>query len=805
MTLKDFRLGWRLFVRQPVFSAITVAGLAIGFAVCFLVLGFTRYEFGFDTNVARVDEVFVLKAHPNWGPPFWSENVPLSMKETLERSGVPMAVSAVLPSSAAMRVGTVVRNVGVALVDPALEQVFGLKPLEGDLHTALSRPDALALSDETARQLFGSAQAVGREVSVQGQSYRVAAVLPKQPATSSLQFEALAGLNSGIWSARQRERALDPWSYYSNGEQDFVSNKVYLRGPPGMDRTALRQRLVDAVEASALRSHLSARDKAELGARPLLDVAFGPLADSYLDSAARRNSGVKGDRIAIYAMNVVALLILLLTAGNYVNLATIRVIARQREMAVRKVLGISSVRLVFQMMAESIVVAVCAALLGALLAVALLPAWSDMTSHPIGAILGAADWSGFVVLVLALGVLLGAGASIYPAWVALGMRAAEALSGRGGSETVGGLWLRRVLTVTQFAIALFVSAMIVAIAWQINYLKDIDYGYEVDTLLVVSLPEDLTRAQAHSLRDELVRQPELAGVAASARMTARRDYLSTRAETVKLDTQRVSPEYFATIGLGAVAGRVFDPRLDTEENAKAVVINRLAAQRLGYADAASAVGRFVKTGDSTVQIVGISRDVAAGFNAGPPKAVVYQIAPDLPELTIRARGDLASAQAAVESAWRGVFPDRFPRITSLRTRIELNASGPQVILTLCAVIGAVIVPLAVLSMYVLSAHSVQRRSREIVIRKLHGAGPADIARLLVREFSVLLAVAALFGLPLAWFASRMFVEQFADQAPIGPWALCAALVGAALVTALATARHTLMAMRLSPAVALRAA
>ncbi|MES2297429.1 MAG: ABC transporter permease [Pseudomonadota bacterium] len=803
MTLRDFRSGWRLLLKQPGNSAIMIGGLAIGFAVFFLTLAFARYEYGFDTHVPKVEEVVVLKARPNWGYPFWSENVPLSMKDSLEKSGAPLATSAVLPYTASMRVGQTTHKVELTLVDPVFPLVLGIRALEGDLTAALSRPDAIALTPDTARVLFGDAHALGKQVQIMGHSYLVAAIVAQQPQTSSVRFDALASLASSAWPDQQRVQAHQYWSYYGDGE-DFVNCKVYARLPRGVDRAALLRTIEADVERSALRGHLTNKNTVELGKRGLIDVAMTPLADSYLDFDARTNSGAKGDRASTYAIVGVAFLILLLTAGNYVNLATIRTIARQREMAIRKVLGIGAWRLLAQMMAESIVVSMFAALCGALLAWLLLPAWSDFTEHNMLVILTTRDWIAFGAIVVAMGAAVGACAAVYPAWTALKMRSTDALGERANGASATGLWLRRTLTVMQFAIAMFVTAVAVAIASQIDHLRHIDYGYQLDTLLTVRPPPELGPLAAREFRDALARLPQIEGVTASSPWPDTREYKTSASELVSLQTLRVGPEYFATIGLKAIAGRTFDPAIDGRDNAGVIVVSAAAARKLGYADPAAAVGQLVGIGDVPMRVVGVSGDAARGFMQGPIKPRVYAIG-DAPELTINGGHDLAGAQAAIEASWRAHFPNHYVAVHNLRAELELNAGGPTEILRTCILVVAIILPLAVFSIYILSAYAVQRRAREIVMRKLYGARPLDIARLLAREFAVLLGVAALLALPGAYLAGRMFIEQFADQAQIGLWGLAGTLAGALAVTVLATLRHTRAAARMSPAQVLRLA
>jgi putative ABC transport system permease protein len=804
MSIRDFQMGWRLLLKSPGHSLIMVLSLTAGFAVWFLALGFTRYELAFDKHVPGLAEVYVVKARPNWGDASWSENVPLAMKDSLQRSGFPLQVTMVLPFSVAATVGNVVRTVELTVVDPDFAQVFHMSALEGVLVSALARPDAVVLTQETALTLFGDVHAVGQRLDIGGQPFQVGAVVANPPKTSSVQIQALVGAGSAAWGPTERARAQDSWNAFDGDHKEIVLNKVYLRLPDAGRRADVLAVIERDIDSSAMRGHLGPGEIIELGSKPPVTVALGRLADSYMDSEARNNSGPKGDPIANLALNGVALLILLLTAGNYINLANIRVVQREREMAVRKALGARPAQLATQLVVESVLVSLIAAVLGSLLAFLLLPFWSDLTEHDIGGLLGGADYAAFALIVLIAGVVVGIGAGAYPAWTALKMRITPVLGGRGGSDTPGGLRLRRVLTVLQFSIAMFVTAMIVAIAWQIRFLKAIDYGYPVDGLIVAKLPSGLGKAEVDSFAAALQKLPEVRSVARSSASNANRPFATSTGESLMLGTRLVGPTYFSTLGLIAQAGRVFDGQQDAGESQDVVVLNRQAAVRLGYAEPSAAVGQFIRMESRTVQVVGIAQDVRNGFTAGQPRPLVYALSDAAPDLTIRTNAGFDATQTAVTKVWQAHFPARYLGLRELRAQLESNAGGPMAVLLTCVVVAVVIVPLAVFSIYVLSAVVVQRRAREFVMRKLYGAKQGDIARLLLREFGILQGVAAVISLPLAYFVGRSFVERFADQAAIGLWAVLAALAGALLIAGIATFRHIFAASRLAPAAVLRA-
>ncbi|MET0857770.1 MAG: FtsX-like permease family protein, partial [Telluria sp.] len=163
----------------------------------------------------------------------------------------------------------------------------------------------------------------------------------------------------------------------------------------------------------------------------------------------------------------------------------------------------------------------------------------------------------------------------------------------------------------------------------------------------------------------------------------------------------------------------------------------------------------------------------------------------------------AAARAQIETLWARHFPNDLLEIVPAGAVFAQNYSEDARLSKILASASLVATALASFGIYVLSAFSVKRRSREIVLRKLHGAGRGDIGRLMAREFVVLVGIGALAGLPLAWIATERYLSGFSERAPMGFWPLLWALACVGVVALAATARHTLAAVRISPALALR--
>ncbi|MYM22975.1 FtsX-like permease family protein [Duganella sp. FT135W] len=801
MMLRDFRIGWRLLLRHPLHTAVELLGLAAGFAVCFVLLAFVQYSFSYDRDVPQREQVYVIKHRLNFiAQPQWMEYTPFALRDVALHSGVPLQASAWWPSQAALNREGAIRMVDITAVDPAFEQIAGLHAMEGDLHQALTRPDGMALTRQTALQWFGTTNALGRSAVVNQQTLQVRAILPDRPSNSTLPFGALVGVGSALWTEQERQQVLSNWT--------GINGRIYVKTsvPPQTLQAALQS----VIDTSPWDSFSTPEMKAALAERKMVDVALGSLADAYFDRSVANTMGAgqRGDMRMVLALGAAGLLILLLAVVNYINLATVRAVRRQREIAVRRVMGATTRQLLLQFMAEAMLLSTAAAALGVLLAWLLLPLASELLQRQLEGMFTPAT----VAAGLAFGALVGAMAGLYPGWLARGVDMRATLAQRSG-ETPGSAWLRRALTAVQFSAAIGMGSVALAILWQTQFAAEAPPGFDPSPLLVIDMPIGLDQPPARALRDALAQLPGVAAVTDSGNVPGRNDHTGTRgSQTVKhvdgsnvaMPVQFAGVDFFKVYGVPALAGRTFDareaqPAADGDES---VVLNPSAVQALGFASIQQAVGQRIN--GTQQRVIGVVPDLRWETLRDPVRPLMYLQTRESGMFTLRLSGTRAAVEPAIAAVWQHYFPAQPAVIRSAGSYYALAYADDVRLAQLLACATAVVLVLAAFGIYVLAAHSVQQRAREIVLRKLHGAGRTAIAALVGREFLLLVAVAALIALPPAWLAIAQYLAPFAERSPLGAWAPPAALALALLVVAAATARHTWSAMRMAPVQVLRA-
>ncbi|MCX7219642.1 MAG: FtsX-like permease family protein, partial [Burkholderiales bacterium] len=477
MKLRDFKIGWRLLIKEPSFSVLVIFGLSFAFAACFLLLAYVRYSLSYESHVAEPESIYVVKHRLNIiSRPEWYDLTPMPFKKAAEDSGIDLSSSAVfaLPSSA--KIGSQVLPLELKSVDTTFPSMFGVKTLEGDLATSLSKPEAVALTVKSAQRLFGTQHVVGKTLLIEGKSFTVSALIQDTPSNTTLTYEALVGINTAAIPSAERDQMMNAWA--------SIAGKVYLKLGKNVNPDDVEKLLKTAGENSPFSMRLAPEARQKLGGKKLFDIKLGNFKQAYFDEdLANAGGAVHGDKKTIFGLAAVAILILILASINYVNLAVVRTLRRQREIGMYKMLGASHARIVGQFLAESILVALIATAFGLLLMWLFLPVFSDLVNRQLDQLITPST----VLFSVLLGVFVGVCAGAYPTWVALHVRANQALAGRGNFESSGGLWLRRVLTVLQFSTAMGLASLTLAIAWQTQFSSRLNLGFIPEPLIVLDL------------------------------------------------------------------------------------------------------------------------------------------------------------------------------------------------------------------------------------------------------------------------------------------------------------------------------
>lgn len=815
---------YRTLSRHRLYAVLNTLGLALGIAVCTVLLLVVRFEAGFDRWTPHAQEIYRVNRQlhfpgrrPDDAPGVQGVLLPNLLAEFPQiRSGVRL-----MGSDVVVRSGAQVANEDIVFADPTLFDVFQLPFAVGEPRSALADSNSLVVTETMARKYFGTDHAQGRGLTLlidgQARDYRVTAVLKDLPSDSSLSLGLVARLSPEVFS-RLRQEQLTSWA------SSMLNTFVRLRSP--QDAAAIQAALPGFVERRVTGENMPSP------ASQFMAFSLVPLTAIHFHDAKTSEGMAPGaDPLFVGALGAMGVVTLLIAIVNYVSLATARSGMRAREVAVRKVMGATRGALIVQFVAESLAMSLAAGLIAAALVELALPGVRAVLGEPIR--LSYFGPQGVAVPLIGLCLLVGLVAGVYPAIVLSGFRPASVLaSARTPGGGRAGARLREALAVFQFAIAITLMACTATIFAQMIYVRSADLGFRREGLVIV---RDLGKVQVaphmRALVEAFRQVPGAISVTASDRRPATDSERSTTAKLLSnpavqpgLTIEEIGPDYARTYGLELVSGRVLGARerLDDmnswgkpepEHKLLNIVINESAARSLGFADPAKALGSKLSFGSHLVAtVVGVVRDVRFLSPRRPAPPQVYMQKshlgpvdePSAWSAAIRVReGDQAAVTRDLAKAWRTQVPGTpFNAQTvqaAMKPYYDPDARRGQLFATGAVLSGLI----ACLGLYGLAAFNTGRRFKEIGIRKTLGASTRDVMRLLIGEFLRPVLWANLIAWPLAGFAMRAWLSGFDQRIDLNPAYFLIPSLAAILVAIVTVADQTFRVARAEPAIALR--
>jgi len=449
--------------------------------------------------------------------------------------------------------------------------------------------------------------------------------------------------------------------------------------------------------------------------------------------------------------------ILLIALLNYINLTTARSFERAREVGVRKVIGAKPVQLIRQFLLESFLLIVISWFIGNILVALGLPFVNRLLETTL-----VVHWGYILVFTTSILLVSSLLAGIYPAFVMSGYKPVTVLKGR-WHGSLKGIWLRKVITVTQFAIAAALIMGTTVIYFQMQYLRNRDLGYNKDQLLEVRFPMDSTlggpvRAFQHELRE----RPEIIRLTSGASMGIEGLVSSTTVAQTSNGKREfmcncfgVDPDYIPLFQMKMVAGRNFSDSLFTDKKS-AIIVNEAFVRAMGWK---SALGQEMEGYDRKGRVIGVVHDYAykSLHNIVEPLVLVYSTSPWQSTTTIRMKPkDLP----VVEALYKKHFPSLYFDYAFLDDIINQYYRQDQVTMRLFNQFTILAIFISCLGLYGLVSLVTAYRTKEIGVRKVFGASLYQLFSLLSKDFLVLVVVALAISLPLMTVAMQKWLSAY---------------------------------------------
>lgn len=804
-----FKIAWRNALRQKQFTLLNLLGLTLGVATCMFIALYVDDEYSYDTFHEKGDRIYRVNQPNIWGD--WDQwvsdtgpNVATALKTDIpELEEVTRLLSLGFQTVRGAYHERVFKESQIYAVEENFFEVFTFPLLSGDQNSAFDRPYTVVLTLETLARYFGDQmgpdEVLGKTIDIkdyQGKwvTYEVTGVADEVPTRSHLQFDALVSLKSEhemmdahgwkwIWTAFS--------TYVLVGDQvnlALLTNKIQDLPPKWAPPTT--ERIFNQTF-----------DEFTAGYPWKLDLQ--PLQEVYIAAEpSYHRFGPTGNLEIVQIFAAIGVLVLLLSTINFMNLSTARSSTRFREVGVRKVLGSARRTLIYQFIFESVLYVVLSTLLAMLVVYFALPEFGQLADKDLALEPYLISPSTYVILfgfVLLAGLLAGSYPSIY-------LSAVKPLQMLKGKVSVGrkGLGIRNILVVLQFTISITLIICASFVQKQLDYSSKIDVGFAKENILQLHNIEQFG-FDTEQLKQRLQTNPAFVKVGKSFGLPptvySGDRYKAEGSETVvQLRNLRTEEDYLDLLGLTFVQGRNFDPTRATDKYK--VVINEKAVAMLGWGnrddtDTDSPVGKslaLASGSEDEFEVIGVVKD----FNINSlkqeidPLVIIHHLndkvwdyGAGLSYFSMR----LAPEAVATKSDLDRVLLDLEEQMKSIDASVPFEYSfmdeafertfrAEQRMATVLNLFTGMAMVIACLGLFGLAAFSAERRMKELGIRKVLGAQIVDLMASFSVEFTRLVFVAVLLAAPIAYFAVRWWLSDFAYRTPIDLWVFVAAIAGA---------------------------
>ena len=788
-------IALRNIARNRVFSLINIAGLSLGLACCLLIFLYAKDELSFDrfqknnAQLYRVTRHIIDKKH--------GRDLMLGISGMVQGPAFKRAIPGVQAYvrtngySFTLRRGKEVFRQRATWVDDNFFSVFSFPLLAGNPAKVLSEPGSVVLTDEMAKNYFGTTDAVGKtlELEIDGkfQTFTVTGIAKRSPENSSIRFDMLLP-----FAQLERQAPNDGWLY--------SSYSTYLLLEPGVSPQAV------AAKMQQVYLDESAEQRAQAAKRGFeVSTVWGlqPFATMHLDTSIV-NAGIsdRSDPIYSYILMGIAAFILIIACINFINLTIAQSLKRSKEIGLRKVVGSSRSQLIRQFLGESLIVCGCAFLLALALASLVLPLFNEMANKRLS--LGYLADVPLVAAFIGLYLLTGFVAGFYPALVLSRFKPVETLYHR--VARVGGRnYLAKGLVVLQFALATFLIIGTMFFYSQYNYLTHTDLGYNDKNLLTVSVFSDTdSLALQNAFKTELSRIPGVRSVAKTLNgMWSTRAHADGRDIDVRF--MHVDEDYLPTVGLSLVAGRNLS-RDFPADSAQSVVVNQAFVEAAGWKDPIGKVIDKLNGDERKLYVVGVIKDYHFATLKEKIGAEVFTTGPrdSYGAYAIRLNpANTPGTLTAIEAVYQRFYPwhlfeHSFVEDDNFKY-YEQEARWRRII-TSSAILTIFI---SSIGLFGLSLLSIRQRTKEIGVRKVLGAGVWQVSSLVARDFIGLVLLSFAIAIPVAGYVVNRWLDNFPYRISLDGWVFVLAAGATLVIAALTVGVQAIRAARTNPVDSLR--
>lgn len=790
-----FTIAWRNLKQNASYTTINIGGLSLGIACALLIYTVVSHQLQFDNFHPDRDRIYRTVSIYTTDVTEYQSGVPQPLgkafthefdfaeKAAMVNTYQDALIS--LPDRAGIKFE---EAAGVAYAQPAFFDIFHFPLWKGDKNTVISSPNTAVITRNLAQKYFGTEDAIGKVIRYDNRTnFTITGILENIPSNTDRKQE----IYLSYASMREKSAWLSSDSSWGSVRS---SMNFFVRLKPGI--TAAQ---VNKAYPLLIKKYMDEEDvkTCTFVLQPLSDIHFNTTYDGYTD------------RKYLWALSLIGILLIVTACVNFINLATAQALKRAREVGVRKVLGSTRVQLFRQFMTETALICCFAALLAYGLAQLSMPLMNrlfglrmslSMLQHPSLLL--------FMVLLLIVVIFC---SGFYPAIVLTRFQPVAALKGKLTQKHIGGFPLRRVLVIAQFGISQMLIIGSLVIMSQMRYNTTADMGFHKNGIVMVPLPPT-DKDKQHTLRTRI---QQLSGVnnislCVQAPASSSNNYTGIRLNgeaknrNWSVNMKEVDQQYATVFGLHFIAGGNFL----SNDTLSGIILNENAVKKLGFTNAREAIGQVaILNGDIyTAPVTGVVKD----FNNHSLRSTMEPVALVVSPKNYRNCAinlNMASAHntlAAIDKIWSETFPNHLYKYEFLDDRLAKFYELDTIMLRFVQIFSLIAIFIGCLGLYGLIAFMAAQKNKEIGVRKVLGAHLADILWMFGRELAVLLCIAFVIAVPVAWWVMNRYLQEFSYRISIGPGIFVTAMLCSVGIAVFTAGYRSFKAAVLSPLKSLKA-
>ena len=772
------KVGFRNILKYKVFSFINVFGLAVAMSVCMLIILMLADQNRYDQFHDKKDRVFrILSDYDNSRQSYATSPFPLAnaLKEKYPIMEETTHLTPGVGGDAVYEQKLV--DMRGYFAEPSFFRVFSFELEKGNATTALASPNSMVISSQLAYDLFNDEDPIGKTIEfsdrklpfpldfdgvgsspVSWGSFTVTGVIDPSKYKSHLKFDVLVSASSmpALYVDHKIEDRTNNW-------ENFFQTYTYVLLQEGKSIDQLNASLKDFADRTYADIKSEQTKDFKLSAQLLSDIQLGLMGN---------DTNNRLPRIGYYFLGFLAAIIMLSASLNYTNLSIARALTRAKEIGVRKVTGANKKSLVFQFLSESIIVSLLALVLAFIFLLFIAPAFKGLWVNQYLNFELPQSISVYFIFI-GFAVLIGVIAGAYPALHLSGYQPVKALKSLGNMNP-GKMGIRKFLSVSQFVISLLFIVTSILVFNQFKHFMKFDYGFSSKNIINV----ELQGADYQKVSNEFSSVAGVTEVSASNIIPATgtnngTDLRKTDSEDefTHANILLTDQHFVSNLDIEIIAGGALP--MDGESSDRFIIVNETAVKKLGYQHPNEIIGETFETkwGKEMLEVVGVVKDFhyLLLINSDGIAPLVLRSKPDqFKFLNVKiGSGEPMTTIANLEAKWKqidSIHPFQYKFYDD-----ELSSTH-QAIFDLVAILGFIAflaIVIACLGLLGMATYTAERKTKEVGIRKVLGAGGVSIAYMLSKEFINVLIISVIIGAPLSYFINNLWLQTLANRVEFG--------------------------------------